>query len=84
VLNVTETNLAAVLSNFNLSLINLAGITSNLNMQIGQNSNLVMNIDSAIRNADTLMQGLKKHWFLRSAFKEKKPEEKKIDAKPKK
>jgi ABC-type transporter Mla subunit MlaD len=83
VLEVTETNLATVLSNFNLSLISLAGITSNLNAQIGQNSNLVMNIDSAIRNADTLMQGLKKHWFLRSAFKEKKPEEKKTDAKTK-
>jgi transcriptional regulator with XRE-family HTH domain len=55
------------------TIINLANITSNLNAQVQANSNLVSHVDSAIVQADTFMQGLKHHWLLRSAFKEKKP-----------
>ena len=57
------------------TLINLADLTSNLNAQVQMNTNLVSNVNSAIISADTLMQGLKRHWLLRSAFKEKKPKE---------
>ena len=67
----TETNLALTLSNLNLTLLNLADITSNLHTQVDQNTNLVSGLNSAILQADTLMQGLKRHWLLRSAFKEK-------------
>ena len=47
----------------------MAGITSNLNAQVQANSNLLAVISGGIQRADELMQGLKKHWLLRSAFK---------------
>lgn len=53
-------------------LLNLASITSNLNAQVAANSNILTEISSAVTNADHLMQGLKRHWLLRSAFKEPK------------
>jgi ABC-type transporter Mla subunit MlaD len=60
----TDTNLEAVL-------IQLAGITSNLNAQVQSNTNLLEGISKAVADADTLVQGLKRHWLLRSAFKHK-------------
>ena len=66
-----ETNLFVLTSNINLTLVNLAQITSNLNTQVQQNTNLVTVLSDAIRRSDELMQGLKKHWLLRSAFKSK-------------
>ena len=73
----TDTNMTKLATGLDETIINLANITSNLNAQVQSNSNLVSNVNSAIVNADTLMQGLKKHWLLRSAFKEKKPKEEK-------
>ncbi|MDX1950576.1 MAG: MlaD family protein [Verrucomicrobiota bacterium] len=58
------------------TLVNLASITSNLNEQVEANTNLISNISTTISNANTMVQGLKTHWLLRSAFKEKKPEKK--------
>ena len=55
----------AILAN----LENLAGITSNLHAQVNANTNLLSNTDRLIIDADTMVQGLKKHWLLRSAFK---------------
>jgi ABC-type transporter Mla subunit MlaD len=66
-----NTNLVVVMSNLNANLENLAGITSNLNAQVQANTNLVTSVNRAIIRADELMQGLKRHWLLRSAFKEK-------------
>jgi hypothetical protein len=43
------------------------------------NGHLISHIDTAIADTDDLVQGLKRHWFLRSAFK-KKPAK---DEKPK-
>jgi ABC-type transporter Mla subunit MlaD len=60
----TDTNLDAVL-------IQLAGITSNLNAQVQANTNLLGGISKAVTDVDTLVQGLKRHWLLRSAFKTK-------------
>jgi ABC-type transporter Mla subunit MlaD len=60
----TDTNLAAVLSQ-------LAGITSNLNAQVQANTNLLEGISKAVADTDNLVQGLKRHWLLRSAFKHK-------------
>jgi ABC-type transporter Mla subunit MlaD len=73
----TDTNMTKLATGLDETIINLANITSNLNAQVQANSNLVSNVNSAIVNADTMMQGLKKHWLLRSAFKEKKPKEEK-------
>lgn len=71
----TDSNLTKTISGLDDTIINLANLTSNLNQQVQMNTNLVSNINSAIVSADTMMQGLKKHWLLRSAFKEKKPKE---------
>ena len=48
------------------------GITSNLNHQVQINTNLLSAISETVVNADQFIQGLKHHWFLRSAFKTKK------------
>jgi len=65
----TGTNLTGVFSNLDLTLGNLAGITSNLNAQVGANTNLLGQISRAVVDTDNLVQGLKRHWLLRSAFK---------------
>jgi ABC-type transporter Mla subunit MlaD len=66
-----NTNLATLAANLNLSLQNLAGITSNLNSQVAANTNLLEAISKTITDADTFVQGLKRHWLLRSAFRDK-------------
>ncbi len=58
----TDTNLAALL-------INLADITSNLNAQVQANSNMLSGIAKTVADSDDFIQGLKRHWLLRSAFK---------------
>ncbi len=65
----SNTNLAIVLENLNRSLLNLADLTSNLNHQVQMNTNILSQISRAVVDADDLVQGLKRHWFLRSAFK---------------
>lgn len=65
----TDTNLTALVGNLARSLDNLAGITSNLNTQVQSNTNILSSISSAVVDADDLIQGLKRHWLLRSAFK---------------
>ena len=69
------TNLNALLentdTNFGALLINLANITSNLNAQVQANTNLLGGIAKTVTDADDLVQGLKRHWLLRSAFKTK-------------
>lgn len=70
-----NTNLVSVLSNITVSLDNLAGITSNLNAQVQGNTNLVKSVSDLIVHSDDLIQGLKRHWLLRSAFKKKDKEE---------
>ncbi len=66
-----NTNLAALAENLERSLDNIANLTSNLNSQVQSNTNLVSAIDQAIVHTDELVQGLKHHWLLRSAFKTK-------------
>lgn len=53
-------------------LINLADITSNFNAQVQTNTNLLGTIGKTIADADDFVQGLKRHWLLRSAFKKEK------------
>jgi hypothetical protein len=71
-----DTNLAAVSMSLNATLINLANITSNLNQQVQTNDQIVSYVSRAITNADSLMQGLKRHWLFRSAFKDTDPKTK--------
>ena len=71
----TDTNLNQLFENLAVSLDNLAGITSNLNAQVQSNTNMLGSISQAVTDTDDLVQGLKRHWLLRSAFK-KKPDAK--------
>lgn len=71
----TDTNLNQLFESLAVSLENLAGITSNLNAQVQSNTNMLGSISQTVTDTDDLVQGLKKHWLLRSAFK-KKPETK--------
>jgi hypothetical protein len=68
----TDTNLTALLESFEVSLMNLAEITSNLNAQVQANPEMLGALSQAVGNTDELVQGLKRHWLLRSAFKKKK------------
>ena len=72
-----DTNLNQLFENLALSLDNLAGITSNLNAQVQSNTNMLGSISQAVTDTDDLVQGLKRHWLLRSAFK-KKPDAKAV------
>jgi hypothetical protein len=58
----TDTNLTAML-------FNLAGVTSNLNAQVQADTNMLGGISKMVTDSDDFVQGLKRHWLLRSAFK---------------
>ena len=64
-----NTNITIVFDDVGRSLINLADLTSNLNYQVQVNSNMLSEISRIIVNSDDFVQGLKRHWLLRSAFK---------------
>ena len=67
----TDTNLNRLTEDVGRTLDNVANITSNLNVQVQANSNMLGGISKTVMDADDLMQGLKRHWLLRSAFKTK-------------
>ncbi len=64
-------NANVALTNVTTVLLQLTALTSNLNAQVEANNTILAEISSAVTNADHLMQGLKRHWLLRSAFKKK-------------
>jgi ABC-type transporter Mla subunit MlaD len=78
-----NTNLVALAQNLNQTLENLANMTSNLNSQVQGNSNVLSEISRAIVDTDNLVQGLKRHWLFRSAFKEDRANQKKPPTEPK-
>jgi len=69
----TLTNVNSLLghadTNITALLINLADITSNLNAQVQANANMLSGISKTVMDSDDFVQGLKRHWLLRSAFK---------------
>ncbi len=65
----TDTNLTLLVENLARSFDNLADITSNLNAQVQVNTNLLGSISKTVVDTDDLVQGLKRHWFLRSGFR---------------
>jgi len=73
--NTTLTNADASLmllaSNLDLSLNHLAELTGNLSAQVKTNDQILSQISRTIIDADDLVQGLKRHWLFRSAFKKK-------------
>jgi ABC-type transporter Mla subunit MlaD len=71
-LDTTDTNLTKVATDLDATLQHLSDLTSNLAWQVSVNTNLVSEISTTIVHTDDLIQGLKKEWFLRGAFKKKK------------
>jgi ABC-type transporter Mla subunit MlaD len=71
----SDSTLTEVATRLDQSLINLANITSNLNSQVQANSNILSEVSEAVVHSDELMQGLKRHWLLRSAFKDEDEDE---------
>jgi ABC-type transporter Mla subunit MlaD len=74
-LHTANTNIAVLAQTLNESLLNLANITSNFNGQVQANTNILSQVSKAVVDADNLVQGLKRHWLLRSAFKKDRKEE---------
>jgi ABC-type transporter Mla subunit MlaD len=64
-----DTNLNQLTEEIGTMLVNLANITSNLNAQVQANTNMLGGISKTVTDADDFVQGLKRHWLLRSAFK---------------
>lgn len=71
-----NTNLMALISQVDTPMRNLSLIMSNLNTQVQANTNFVTQLSGLVVHLDGLVEGFKRHWFLRSAFKEKKPAKK--------
>jgi hypothetical protein len=65
----TDASLTSLAEKLDQSLINLANLTSNLNAQVQVNTNILSELSTAIVHTDDLVQGLKRHWLLRSAFR---------------
>jgi ABC-type transporter Mla subunit MlaD len=65
----TDTNLDTLVLSVGQTLDHVADITSNLNAQVQANTNMLSGISKAVRDTDDFIQGLKRHWLLRSAFK---------------
>ena len=70
-LDVANTNLTVLCTDLDHTLEHVSDITSNLAWQVRGNTNLVGSLSKIIVDTDDLVQGLKRHWFLRSAFKNK-------------
>jgi ABC-type transporter Mla subunit MlaD len=68
-INRADTNLVELAESLARSLDNLGDITSNLNAQVQANTNILSSISKAVVDVDELVQGLKQHWLLRSAFR---------------
>ena len=64
-----NTNLVMVFSNITETLENLAAMTSNLNAQVQRNNDIISSLSRLVVNSDDFVQGLKRHWLLRSAFR---------------
>jgi len=67
----SDTNITMLATDLDKTLEHLADLTSNLNHQVQMNTNLITDISTTIVHTDGLIQGLKRHWLLRSAFKTK-------------
>lgn len=66
-----NTNLVLLIAQLNAPLQSLSSMVSNLNTQVGANTNFVTEISRLIVDLDGLIEGFKRHWLLRGAFKQK-------------
>ena len=71
ILTNSDAQITELASGLDQTIENLANITSNLHAQVRANTNLVSEVSRLIVDTDDMVQGLKRHWLLRSAFKKK-------------
>ncbi len=64
----SEEQLRDLAARIALTLDNVSLITSNLAAQVNANSMVLGEVSSLATDADDMVQGLKRHWLLRSAF----------------
>jgi ABC-type transporter Mla subunit MlaD len=76
----SDTQLTTVATSLDATIDNLAKITGNLHDQVRANTNLVSEVSRLIIDTDDMVQGLKRHWLLRSAFKNTGPQSPKAPA----
>jgi ABC-type transporter Mla subunit MlaD len=69
-LSTTQTNIDMLSRQISMSLENVAMLTSNLNAQVQANSMILSDISELVINADELIQGLRRNWLLRGAFRD--------------
>jgi hypothetical protein len=67
-LQTANTNVHLLSTNLLVTLDNVANLTSNLNAQVQANGLILSQISALIIHADEMVQGLKRHWLLRSSF----------------
>ncbi len=67
----SNTNLDALVEALLPTLEHVSEITSNLSVQVHNSPTLLPGMAKTITDTDDMIQGLKRHWLLRSAFKKK-------------
>ena len=65
-----QTNLNAISSNLVAALGNVANLTSNLHAQVEANGLILTELSDLVIHTDDMIQGLKRHWLLRTAFRQ--------------
>lgn len=70
VLTNTDARLAELTASLGKALDELAGITANLRRQVDSNTNIVSHVSRLLVDTDHFVQGLKRHWLLKGAFRE--------------
>lgn len=69
ILTNSDAQITALATGLDQTIENLANITGNLHAQVKANTNVVSEVSKLIIDTDDMVQGLKRHWLLRSAFK---------------
>jgi ABC-type transporter Mla subunit MlaD len=64
------------------TLENLDAITGSVESQLQSNSDLLGDASALLRNTDDLVQGMKRHWLLRSAFPQPEPGQQELRLEP--
>ena len=72
ILTNSDARIVELATKLDRALEELAGITSNFHRQVDANTNILSNLSKLVVDTDNMVQGLKRHWLLRSAFKEPK------------
>ncbi len=73
VLTAAQTHLSELVAALQSPLAQLTAMVSNLNSQVTANTNFVTTLHTLLVDLDDLIQGFKRHWLLRGAFKTKPP-----------